>query len=52
VIGCSLLALLLLATAAAGLFLLHREGRIDLPGLPPVTSMAAPALSGIGPTDR
>jgi predicted component of type VI protein secretion system len=42
VIGCALLALLLLATGAAGLFLLHREGRIDLPGLPPVEAAPGP----------
>ena len=42
VIGCALLALLLLATGAAGLYLLHREGRIDLPGLPPVESAPGP----------
>ena len=42
VIGCALLVLLLLATGAAGLYLLHREGRIDLPGLPPVEAAPEP----------
>jgi predicted component of type VI protein secretion system len=36
VIGCAVLLLLLLATGAAGLYVLHRTGRIDLPGLPVV----------------
>src|SRR5688500_156121 len=42
VIGCAVLRLLLLATGAAGLYLLHREGRIDLPGLPDVEVPATP----------
>jgi hypothetical protein len=43
VIGCALLALVLLVAAAAGGFYLHREGRVTIPGLSRVEATPTPA---------